>query len=267
MKKTIYPVLFFLSALSLSSCSETDYPTFDDSTIDIYFTKDSTFYSFGITPLEYTAHIVELPIKIIGGPVGQDRQVKVAIINERTNARPEVHYRLPENIVIPADSVNGVLPVTVIREELGETETAWKMAVRLIANENFSPTLQQERKISCEALVTFNNVVSKPNWTDWQGNFAWMENYLGPWNPTVYVVFMDFFHKLEKTAPTTYQNLVERYGENLDQSYYTGWDVKNFGGWDWDFDYTLRKHVLIPMYQYFQEHPELEVTDFPNPLK
>ncbi len=58
---------------------------------------------------------------------------------------------------------------------------------------------------------------------------------MGPWNPVVYVTFMDFFHRLEETLPATYRALVERYGENLDQKYNTGWGEQDFGGWDWDF--------------------------------
>ena len=47
MKHTI---LFLFIGLCIASCHETDYPTFDDSVIDIYFTQDSVNYSFGVTP-------------------------------------------------------------------------------------------------------------------------------------------------------------------------------------------------------------------------
>ena len=70
---------------------------------------------------------------------------------------------------------------------------------------------------------------------------------------------------MEQTAPATYRNLVERWGENLDQTYNDGWGTYYFGSWDYEYDLALTKFVLIPMYEYFQEHPELGVTDFPNP--
>ena len=59
MKHTI---LFLFIGLCIASCHETDYPTFDDSVIDIYFTQDSVNYSFGVTPLSTTEHVVELPV-------------------------------------------------------------------------------------------------------------------------------------------------------------------------------------------------------------
>ncbi len=262
MKHTI---LFLFIGLCIASCRKTDYPTFDDSVIDIYFTQDSVSYSFGVTPLSTTEHVIKLPVRIIGAPMKDlARNFKIEVVDKRTNAESPLHYTVPEQLTLDKDSVNTFVPVTLKRSDLGDSE--WAVAFRLLPNDYFNPTAQTEKEISCEAIITFNNIVSKPNWTNWSGNFAWVENYMGPWNPIVYVTFMDFFHQLEEKVPATYKALVERYGENLDQKYnhpYMG--PQDFGGWDYDFDYTLQKYVLGPMYEYFQAHPELGVTDFPKP--
>ena len=50
MKHTI---LFLFIGLCIASCHETDYPTFDDSVIDIYFTQDSVNYSLRCDSVEY----------------------------------------------------------------------------------------------------------------------------------------------------------------------------------------------------------------------
>ena len=261
MKHTI---LFLFIGLCIASCHETDYPTFDDSVIAIYFTQDSVNYSFGVTPLSTTEHVVELPVRIIGASVKEvARNFKIEVVDKRTNAESPLHYTVPEQLTLEKDSVNAVVPVTLKRSALGDTE--WTVAFRLLPNDYFNPTAQTEKEISCEAIITFNNVVSKPNWTTWNGSFGWSESNMGPWNPVVYVTFMDFFHRLEETLPATYRALVERYGENLDQKYNTGWGEQDFGGWDWDFNYALQKYVCGPMYEYFQAHPELGVTTFPKP--
>ncbi|MFR3329383.1 MAG: DUF4843 domain-containing protein [Odoribacter splanchnicus] len=261
--KTSYILSLFIAIWSLSSCSETDYPVFDDSVIDIYFNKDSMNYSFGVVALGVTEHTIDIPVKIIGAAVSEDRSFLVEVVSGRSNAKSPDQYTIPTSLVLPADSVNCTLPVTIYRNTLDTLQ--WAVAFRLIANEHFTPTSEQEEEISNEAIVTFNNIVSKPNWVDRNGNFDWPETKLGPWNPTVYVVFMDFFRRMEQTAPATYRNLVERWGENLDQTYNDGWGTYYFGSWDYEYDLALTKFVLIPMYEYFQEHPELGVTDFPNP--
>ena len=71
--KTRYILSLFVAIWSLSSCSETDYPVFDDSVIDIYFNKDSINYSFGVVTLGITEHTIDIPVKIIGAPIDEDR--------------------------------------------------------------------------------------------------------------------------------------------------------------------------------------------------
>lgn len=189
MKHTI---LFLFIGLCIASCHETDYPTFDDSVIDIYFTQDSVNYSFGVTPLSTTEHVVELPVRIIGASVKEvARNFKIEVVDKRTNAESPLHYTVPEQLTLEKDSVNAVVPVTLKRSALGDTE--WTVAFRLLPNDYFNPTAQTEKEISCEAIITFNNVVSKPNWTTWNGSFGWSESNMGPWNPVVYVTFHGFF--------------------------------------------------------------------------
>ena len=80
----------------------------------------------------------------------------------------------PEQLTLEKDSVNAVVPVTLKRSALGDTE--WTVAFRLLPNDYFNPTAQTEKEISCEAIITFNNVVSKPNWTTWNGSFGALES-------------------------------------------------------------------------------------------
>ena len=254
MKNILYAILLSGASLGFFSCSETDYPLFDDSVINIYFTNDSTHYSFGITPLSVTERIVELPVKIIGAPVNENRSFKIEIVDEKTNAMKDTHFKLPDTLEIAKDSVNGIVPITLIREHLDTIQ--WQVTVRLVDNSNFSPTPAIDEKMGAIGTITFNNVVSKPTWINpYTGADGWPTYQLGPWNPTVYVIFMDFFHQLKDNAPMTYLKMVEKYGENLEK----------YSGWDYDYDYTLTKYILIPMHQYFQDHPELGITDFPNP--
>lgn len=49
--------------------------------------------------------------------------------------------------------------------------------------------------------------------------------------------------------------MVDHFGENFEK----------YPGWFYPYDYTVKHYILIPVYDYFQEHPELGITDIPNP--
>lgn len=60
---------------------------------------------------------------------------------------------------------------------------------------------------------------------------------------------------MKTKAPQTYDDMVKQFGE----------DLENGPEWPFDYDYSLTKYVLIPLYQYFMEqHPDLGVT-IPRP--
>lgn len=256
MKKNIYIITLLAGLLGLASCQQTEYPLFDESVTTIYFANDSTGYSFGILPLDKTEYTLDIPVRIMGKPVNAPRTFTVEVMVDKTNASTPTHYTLPQELTLAPDSMRSVVPLTLHRENLGAEE--WRITLRLTENEHFSPVEKADEKMGDTFIVTFNNVVSKPNWVNsWTGEFGWPEYELGLWNPVVYVTFMDFFHQLKDIAPMTYQNMVNLYGENLDNGKYSGWD--------YDYNYTLTKHILLPMYDYFQKHPELGVSDFPKP--
>ena len=48
---------------------------------------------------------------------------------------------MPTELIIKADSVNGVLPVTVLREDLG-SDTYWQVAFRLVSTDDFEPEMR-----------------------------------------------------------------------------------------------------------------------------
>ena len=107
--------LFVIFGMGLISCNEQDYKLFDSSRTGIYFTEDSVVYSFWVTKLEVTSYEMKLPMKIMGAPVKEVRSFKVEVVAAKTTAEAGVHYTLPAELIIEPDSVNGVLPVTVLR--------------------------------------------------------------------------------------------------------------------------------------------------------
>lgn len=239
-----------LAATLCLACNKTDYPTFETKFTGIYFQEDSIRYSFGITPLATTSYILKLPVRIMGVPASQKRTFKFEIITHKTTAKANEHYRMPQECVIEADSVNGILPLEILRENLSDSVN-WQITFKLVQTEDFSPVSEAGHQI----IASFNNIVEPPAWKDWQGKPTWPDDKLGPWNPIVWVKFMEYFRQMEQTNPASYQAIVKACGENLENVEY---------GWPWDFDLTLKKYVLIPLYDFFQNHPEY-IVEMPDP--
>ncbi|MEG2556422.1 MAG: DUF4843 domain-containing protein [Odoribacter sp.] len=242
--------IYLILGLLFTACEETNYPTFETTFTGIYFPKDSIRYSFGITPLATTNYTMELPIKIMGVPVNRERTFKVIIVPNKTTAQADVHYKMPTECVIKADSINGILPLEVFRKELGDSLN-WQVSFKLQETTDFVPV----HSAGDQVVATFNNVVEPPAWKDWQGNPTWPDFKLGPWNPFVWVKFIEYFRQMEQTVPATYRAIVKTCGPNLENVQF---------GWLWDYDYTMTKYILIPLYNFFQQHPEYG-AEIPNP--
>lgn len=232
------------TALLLSSCTEGDLSEPDGWKPGIYFQEDSVRYSFGITPIEVESHLLTIPLRIMGEPQSRERAFAIEVDAEETTAEVSTHYVLGDPLVVMADSVNAYLPLTILRSALGEEE--YRLSIRLKESEEFTPVNENYQSVS----IYFNNQVEKPSW--WDGS----QSKVGAWKPIVYIKFMEFFAEMETTSPVTYRNMVEKFGPYLENSDY----------WFWDYDNSLNKYVLIPLYRFFtEEHPEMGVTTIPRP--
>lgn len=250
MNKIKYALIYGLILCGIISCGKTDYNTYDPAYSGIYFAEDSVVYSFGVTVLEVTSHVMDLPVRVMGIPTAQKRTFKVEVVGDKTNAKPDVHYVMPTDFVIEADSVNGILPLNILRDSLGD-DAYWQVAFRLVASDDFVP----ERNVGEVIVASFNNIVEPPAWKDWQGRPTWPDYKLGVWQPIKWLKFMEYFRAMEQTVPSTYKAMVEKYGPNLEKVDY---------GWPSDYDFAVTKYILTPMYDFFAKHPEYEVV-MPKP--
>ena len=130
--------LYLLLGLLSVSCEKTTYPEYDTAFSGIYFEEDSIRYSFGVTPLSTSSYIMELPVKIMGTPTKQRRTFQVEVIANKTTAEVNVHYKMPAECVIEADSVKGILPLEVLRNDLGDTDS-YQVTFKLKKTETFTP--------------------------------------------------------------------------------------------------------------------------------
>ncbi|MCA5004318.1 DUF4843 domain-containing protein [Sphingobacterium bovistauri] len=243
-----------IALASLSSCKENVFQA-DDFKTGIYFITDSIDYSFGITPLETKNHRLDIPVRIMGNPSSQDREFNVELLVAKTDAEENIHYKIPTSFLVKADSVNGIIPLEILRESLGNAN--YKIAFNLLENGNFVPTSKE----TSSTVITFNNRIEQPHWVNpWANDNVrlWPSSQLGPWNPMVYVKFVELVNEVEGLAPGTYMNMMKDFGGPL---------LPKFPGtWAYDYNNTLTKYVLIPLYRYFIiDHKELGVKGIPKP--
>ena len=259
-------VVALLGLTALTSCEETDYMTYDTSNNGIYFLSDTLQYSFSVTPIEQRTHVVEIPVRVMGGVSDVARKVNFEVIADTTTAEEGVQYRIKEAVILP-DSINGVIPVEILRDGLkgsnSEGYVRYRLGLRLLPNENFVPTLNV---LNQKFVLNFDNSVEQPNWLSADGEKVWIERELGKWHPLKLIKMVEYFHALEDILPETYEKMVVTYGENLEHIPFGDPNL---------YRTIFRKYIYYPMYEYFSDPANREMIlaefpdfpfDFPNPF-
>ena len=269
--KIIVAISFFCM-FGFVSCNEYDYLKFDISQSGIYFTKDTLKYSFSVTPLAITEYEFKVPFRILGGLSGSEREVAYRINPEYTTAEIGKHCNIGRAVVLP-DSIDGYIPVTILRDNLegnyNDGYECYSLCIELAQNENFTPTLDS---LSQVRILQFDNAIDTPEWFISKSNDkVWVpgrphEN-LGSWHPYTFIKLVEQFQTV-KDVPNmeaTYDKMVELYGEYLEKV-----PIGSFH----DYMPVIRKYVLGPLYEYFNNPDEVEKIkslypdypfDFPNP--
>lgn len=273
-----------LAALLTISCSETDYMTYDSDSNGIYFSHDTLEYSFSVLHVDSTVHTILVPVKIMGTLSPEPRTFAFTIESQMPNdsiqkliyvpgnkeyvwAQKGVQYTVPSEVTIPANSIEGVIPVTVNRSELkgnyAEGYVRYRIILRLAANENFTPTLSEKDQVR---VVQFDNAVEQPAWYDAYGEKVWYKPELGEWHPYKLIKLVEYFHDVKNILPETYVKMANLYGENLENVPYGDFHV---------YRTIFRKYIYSRMYDHFNDpanrdmilslYPDF-IFDFPDPF-
>ena len=247
------------------SCSETDYMTFDSADSGVYFTKDTLNYSFGVTPIEVKTYTYNVPFRIMGPTSKDKRTVKFSVDPKRTTAVAGKQYNIGDAVVLP-DSINGYIPVEILRDGLEGTYstgyTKYTLVLALEENNFFKPTLDSARQWR---TLTFDNAIEQPEWYNAHGDKVWNTSQLGVWHPYKFIKMVEYFHAIGEILPETYRKMVEAYGENLEHIPY---------GDPYVYATIFKKYIYQPMYTFFNDPANHDMItdaypdfpfDFPNP--
>ena len=246
-----------LPAVALfASCDDDNYMKFDLENSGIYFTKDTLNYSFGVTSLDVNTYTYNIPVQIMGTTSNVKRPIGYYIDPDSTIAEKGVQYTIGEACILP-DSIIGYIPVTIYRDNLEGSYpdyTHYKLCIRLIQNDYFTPTLDSLHQVR---IFRFDNSVAQPEWYNADREKVWPKNYLGEWHPLKFIKMVEFFHAVKDIQPETYKKMVVLYGENLEH-------IKE--GNPYQYRTVFIKYVYDKMYNYFNDSAnkdEIE-RDFPD---
>lgn len=269
-------VVLSLSVIVLfTACKDDNYLKYDISYTGVYFTKDTLKYSFSVTPIEVKSHEYRIPVKIMGVPSNEVREIAFVVTPLETNSIiPEEgkHYRVGKALIQP-DSITGYIPVIILRDHLGGDYNTgyptYRISLQLIENDNFTPTLSAAEQVR---VLEFDNAIDTPEWLDYKNDKIWVPGnphpQLGSWHPYTYIKLAEQF-KTIKDVPNmkeTYEKMVEYYGgDNLERVPYASF---------YPYLPIMQKYVLAPLYEYFNDPVHIaEINemyddypfDFPNP--
>jgi len=151
---------------------------------------DSTSLTFAFSlPSMVSDSLVNIPIKIQGHSSSKDRLVNIKVKEEST-MQEGVHFKIPEEIFVLADSIVGYIPVTFYRTEDMKIEPL-SLKLRLLENENFKVNLYGEAmSFNADRPVKYNefeftvsDILVEPIWWSrilvyYLGDFSAKKMYL-----------------------------------------------------------------------------------------
>lgn len=156
-------LLSVLIAIGCGSCQKDNYVQYDAGYASLRFIyaaegNDSIVYSFALHP-DKQEDTVEIPFKLVGLAVGQDREIGVEVVKEETTAQENDHFII-ERSELAADSIKGILKVKV--KKTPELENHNLVATfRLCGNENFAAAPVNENTYK----IVLTNYLAEP--TGW----------------------------------------------------------------------------------------------------
>ncbi len=172
MRKYLTYILLFFFACYFNACSEDAIDTYSDADY-LQFTKylkDSTQFSFLAYPNVDEA-VCGLEVKLIGMPSDKDREYKVEVMNEFTDA-PTGSYTLPQRNVLKAGKTVDTCFI-VLKKTAELSQRSRRLTVRLIETEDFK--LGQSDCIV--SIINITNVLSKPAWWNSTIDKTWLGEY------------------------------------------------------------------------------------------
>ena len=279
-RKSIFNLFIMLGiAGGLLSCSDT-WLMYDTSQKDKLYFNDgyqdldrylSTEAAFALLDESVTEIKRTIPVKLLGMVADHDRTFEVRAIHDTTanyttggiarelyDAVEGEDYTIDE-LVVPANAVEGRIEITAKRSAKLKDKTA-SLVLQIVENEDFQGVPRNVYRI----LIS-DGIAACPNWWYHTATIQWYQ-YLGEFREEKYRKLLEFYHDIETLNPTLYAEMVEQFGENIDNETYTtktGTTDKMSTGFfvrsNNPYKMAWLRYVLGPLFEYYKtNYPDLE---------
>lgn len=279
-RKFIFDMLVVLSAAGgFLSCSDT-WLMYDTSQKDkLYFSDGSqnldrylsTEAPFALLDESVTELRQTIPVRLLGQVADHDRTFGVRAIHDTTtnyttggvarelyDAVEGEDYTIDE-VIVPAGQVEGRIEVTVKRTAKIADKTA-SLVLQIEDNDEFQGVPRNVHRI----LIS-DGIAACPNWWYHTATIQWYQ-YLGEFREEKYRKMLELYHQIGELNPTLYAEMVEQFGENIDNETYTtktgttaemttGFFVRSNN----PYKMAWLRYVIGPLYEYYKtNYPDLE---------
>lgn len=245
MKRTMKKIFALITVgVLLSACDMITYegPYNTDGVFDgnksayLYFKQQKDTlqeYSFSLSPQDEIEHTFKVPVRVVGVPAKNITKVGVAVIPELTTAEEGVHYKpFANEVVIPANSLEGYIEVVMLRAQLPKQENEKK---RLVLKLTSTPDLQVMGGELNQVVLSVDDFFDDKDLEQyWNTAFS---SVLGVYNRAVYLKLLSLYDNNPNTL----------WGEMWQTPFYIKWNE------------TV---------SYFEAHPELGIKiELPDWMK
>ena len=145
------------------------------------------FYSFGALPVDSQKYVMNIPVRIAGVPQKHAQKFKL-VVDTASTMKAGVHYKeLNLEPVVPVDSVDAVVPVTLLRNALSPDKDTLKLILRLEPTSDLALKYPKANKV--EIQVT--NVITAPYWWEY-----YIDKF-GIFERRKYLMMLAYYHSNE----------------------------------------------------------------------
>ena len=147
--------------------------------------------------MDVETYTLQVPVKVLGEPLGESRKFKVNVNKDLTTAPEDVYTLLPGEFVMDKDSVNAYIPIELLRSKIDPmVDTVYRIVLDLEVNDEFGLGVKEK----LQSKVVFSNYLQEPDW--W---YALEFVYWGAYRPEKYQKMMEYWG-----GPISYEEYVSR---------------------------------------------------------
>lgn len=250
MKKIAKFIGWTVLAASMAACTNEDYPLYDTGQKDSVFFEyvdaknnpaTSIEYAFNYNPDDF--YMVEIPVTLMGMPANRERRIELNPVQDKTTMVEGKHYVI-ESAVLPANAVNSVVKVKLLREDVALQQQAFTLMLQIVENEDLRSVGQNQFQI------TYSDIrpTVRPDWWEDTENVSYSK--FPKYTFENAQLFFKYFYELApQLNPDTYKEMIEKYGHYFVNAQQNGGPMAYYR--------TFMMRIFMAMYE---DHPDI----FPN---